>query len=178
MSEKKEKLLRVAERLFYQNGFHAIGLKRIISESDIAIMTLYNHFASKDDLIVEVLKRREQQYKKYLRRYLSDDKRLTLLNLAKGHADWLAEHQQCGCMFLRAKEEFGSDPDHPVVQLVNNHKESMVRLIQNMDETITDEDALQFTLLLEGATALSETTDPKVVGQQLLTMTNRVFLDS
>ena len=52
MSSKKEMLLNVAENLFYQHGFHSIGLKRIITDADIAIMTLYNHFDSKDDLPV------------------------------------------------------------------------------------------------------------------------------
>ena len=30
MSKKKQDLLEVAERLFYQHGFHGVGLKQII----------------------------------------------------------------------------------------------------------------------------------------------------
>jgi AcrR family transcriptional regulator len=173
LSKKKETLLLVAEKLFYQYGFHSIGLKRIITESDIAIMTLYNHFSSKNDLIVEILKRREQQYIGHLKNYLLNDKHSSFLNLAKGHADWLVENEQRGCMFLRAKEEFGGDPAHPVVQLVNRHKKAMMDFIQNLDAAITSEEVMQFTLLIEGSTALAELEDPKIVGNQLVVMTNR-----
>ena len=40
MSTKKEDLLVAAEQLFYQHGFHAIGLKAIVQEADVALMTL------------------------------------------------------------------------------------------------------------------------------------------
>ncbi|MGG3570893.1 TetR/AcrR family transcriptional regulator [Bacillus gobiensis] len=175
MSNKKESLLLVAEKLFYQYGFHSIGLKRIINESNIAIMTLYNHFNSKDDLIVEVLKRREQLYIGHLKHYLVNDRSSTFLKLAEGHADWLVKNERRGCMFLRAKEEFGGDPVHPIVELVNNHKEAMIDFILKIDAAITREKAMQLMLLLEGATALAETEDPNIVGIQLVDMTNRLF---
>lgn len=62
MSEKKKAILKTAERLFDKHGFHAVGMKQIIEEADVALMTVYNHFQSKEHLIVEVLKRREERY--------------------------------------------------------------------------------------------------------------------
>lgn len=56
MSIKKENLLKTAELLFYKYGFRGVGLKQIISEANVATMTLYNHFESKDHLVEEVLK--------------------------------------------------------------------------------------------------------------------------
>lgn len=132
MSSKKEMLLNVSEHLFYLHGFHAIGLKRIITDADVAIMTLYNHFASKDDLIVEVLLRREQRYLEQLRLYADNKAQSIFLNLAEGHAKWLMEHESRGCLFLRAKEEFGADPDHVVVQTVNAHKKHVMTLIKKV----------------------------------------------
>ena len=111
----------MSEDLFYRHGFHAIGLKRIITDADVAIMTLYNHFASKDDLIVEVLLRREQRYLEQLRFYADHKAESVFLHLAEGHAKWLMEHEARGCL-LRAKEEFGADPNHIIVQTVNEHK--------------------------------------------------------
>lgn len=43
-SEKREDVLNAAERLFYKHGFRGVGLKQIISEANVANMTLYNHF--------------------------------------------------------------------------------------------------------------------------------------
>ena len=57
-SLKKEALLDVAEKLFYEYGFRGVGLKQIIREANVANMTLYNHFSSKEQLVEEVLKQR------------------------------------------------------------------------------------------------------------------------
>jgi AcrR family transcriptional regulator len=37
-------------------GFRGVGLKQIIQEANVATMTLYNHFDSKDNLVEAVLK--------------------------------------------------------------------------------------------------------------------------
>lgn len=58
MSQKKQDILSVAERLFYEYGFKGVGLKQIIQEANVATMTLYNHFESKDNLVAQVLKQR------------------------------------------------------------------------------------------------------------------------
>ncbi|MCG1039814.1 transcriptional regulator, TetR family [Burkholderia sp. b14] len=47
MREKRQILLDTAARLFAQYGFHAVGIDRIIAESGIPKMTMYQHFASK-----------------------------------------------------------------------------------------------------------------------------------
>lgn len=60
MSQKKEDILNAAERLFYEHGFRGVGVKQIISEANVANMTLYNHFSSKEHLVEEVLKRRRK----------------------------------------------------------------------------------------------------------------------
>ena len=40
MSQKKQDILSVAERLFYEYGFKGVGLKQIIQEANVATMTL------------------------------------------------------------------------------------------------------------------------------------------
>lgn len=175
MSSKKEMLLNVSEDLFYRHGFHAIGLKRIITDAGVAIMTLYNHFSSKDDLIVEVLLRREQRYLEQLRLYADNKAQSVFLNLAEGHAKWLMEYEARGCLFLRAKEEFGADPDHIVVQTVNGHKKHVMTLIKKCDPQANDRNVMQFMLLLEGSTALAETENVKVVCRELIHMTQNSF---
>ena len=47
--QEKQDLLEVAERLFYEHGFRGVGLKQIIQEANVATMTLYNHFDSKEN---------------------------------------------------------------------------------------------------------------------------------
>lgn len=174
MSTKKEKLLETAEKLFYQFGFHAIGLKQIIKEADVALMTMYNHFQSKDELILEVLKRREQRYMAFLKKYVSNTDLNSPFDIVKGHADWLIENEQRGCLFLRAKEEFGGDPDHMVVKLADRHKQRLLHFTMDRVADMTEREALQVVLLCEGATALAETVGGKTAGDELLSLTERL----
>src|SRR4249919_1591565 len=58
-SEARQRILETADRLFYQEGVRAVGIDRIIAEAGVAKMSLYNHFSSKDDLILAVLTYRE-----------------------------------------------------------------------------------------------------------------------
>lgn len=54
----KERILRVADDLFYREGIRAVGIDRIIAESGVAKASFYRSFATKDDLIVAYLEHR------------------------------------------------------------------------------------------------------------------------
>ncbi len=54
----QERILRTADRLFYGQGIRAVGVDTIAAEIGISKRTLYNHFPSKDELIVAYLSRR------------------------------------------------------------------------------------------------------------------------
>src|SRR6187399_2615189 len=66
-SDAKQRILETADRLFYQEGVRAVGIDRIIAEASVAKMSLYNHFPSKDDLILAVLKYREEGVLEFFR---------------------------------------------------------------------------------------------------------------
>jgi len=53
-----ERILATADRLFYGKGIRAIGVDTIAAETGISKRTLYNHFPSKDALVLAYLRRR------------------------------------------------------------------------------------------------------------------------
>ena len=57
----KARILETADRLFYTQGIRAVGVDTIAAEIGISKRTLYNHFPSKDALIVAYLQRRNLQ---------------------------------------------------------------------------------------------------------------------
>ena len=57
-ASKRQQVVDKAGELFSLHGFHPVGIDRIIAEADVARMTLYHHFAGKDDLIKAVLEQR------------------------------------------------------------------------------------------------------------------------
>src|SRR5436190_23217771 len=53
----RERLLAVAADLFYRHGIRAVGVESIAEAAGTNKMTLYRHFASKDELVAEYLRR-------------------------------------------------------------------------------------------------------------------------
>src|SRR4051794_37518044 len=52
----RERLLAVAADLFYRHGIRAVGVEAIAEAAGTNKMTLYRHFASKDELVAEYLR--------------------------------------------------------------------------------------------------------------------------
>jgi AcrR family transcriptional regulator len=54
----QERILQTTDRLFYQHGLRTVGVDTIAAAVGISKRTLYNHYPSKDELIVAYLSRR------------------------------------------------------------------------------------------------------------------------
>ncbi len=60
ISEKvppRERIIAAARDLFYRHGIRAVGVEAIAEAAGTNKMTLYRHFASKDELVAECLRR-------------------------------------------------------------------------------------------------------------------------
>jgi AcrR family transcriptional regulator len=113
-SQARERILTTADRLFYNEGIHAIGIQRIIAESQVTRVTLYRHFPAKDDLISAYLERRAEYDRDQVAGIIDahpDDPRLALTELATAltRDDFAAMRR--GCPFINASAEFvGAHP--------------------------------------------------------------------
>lgn len=106
----REKMLQVAGGLFYEHGYRAIGIDRIIAEADVAKATFYNHFPSKDDLIVAWIEHAESQSRTLLDGL--EKSKAPLFDYADRMIG-IAEKSWCmGCTYQVSAAEF-SDPAHP-----------------------------------------------------------------
>src|SRR5215467_16160331 len=52
----RERILAVTADLFYRHGIRAVGVEAIAEAAGTNKMTLYRHFASKDELVAEYLR--------------------------------------------------------------------------------------------------------------------------
>lgn len=122
--DARQRILETAERLFYAEGIRAVGIDRIIAEAGVAKMTLYNHFASKDDLILAVLQLREQQvdamFTKSIERHARNGSD-RLNGFFTALQEWFDSRGFRGCSFINAAVEL-ADSNHPASQFSTAHK--------------------------------------------------------
>lgn len=52
--QTKEKIIRIAARLFFEKGYNATGINEILTKAEIPKGSFYFHFASKKDLAAKV----------------------------------------------------------------------------------------------------------------------------
>ncbi len=118
-SAKRDRLIDTAIELFNRDGYRATGIDKILAESGIAKMTLYNHFGSKDELILAALERRDARWRDWFRHAVerrAETPRGRLLAVFDALEEWFAQADFQGCMFMRAASEFCAcdDPIHAV----------------------------------------------------------------
>lgn len=123
-SNTRDKILRVAINLFYFHGFHAVGIDHIINEVGVTKTTFYNHFESKDELVLESVRLRDQWEREVWMRMIrerSDDPRGQLLAAFDVLHEWFNHKDFGGCLFINAAAQYPS-PNDPVHQIAADHK--------------------------------------------------------
>jgi AcrR family transcriptional regulator len=156
-SEARQRVLETAARLFYQEGIRAVGIDRIIAEAGVAKMTLYTHFPSKDDLILAVLKYREEGVLEFFRSAMERHGKKAGARLRAFFAalkEWFETPGFRGCAFQNAAAEL-ADPDHPGTEFVRGHKRRFAEFLRGLvEEAVGNAGAKAadaVTLLVEGA---------------------------
>ncbi len=118
MNQTRERLLGVALELFARNGFHAVGLDAVIGAAGVSKQTFYNHFESKDDLVLATLRLRRETEQRLFARLFHDlaggDPRAQLYAHIDVIQAWFRRAEWRGCICIRAASEFPlpNDPVH------------------------------------------------------------------
>ncbi|KKJ77071.1 TetR family transcriptional regulator [Kiloniella litopenaei] len=170
-SKKREHLVDVALGLFYAQGFHATGVEQIVSEAGVARMTLYKHFPSKDDLIIAVLERRDEQFREWLLNYMTKEEKPKdqILAMFDALELWFndkafPEHRFCGCLFINAAAEF-SDLKQLAHQVAARHKgvltQEILKIVEKTGFSHSEELAAELMLLKEGAIVTAQVSGDK-----------------
>ena len=154
---KRDDLIDAAMRVFCRNGFHSSGLSAVLQEGGISRMTLYNHFKSKDELVVAALRRRDEIFRNRMMKFVeakSDDPVQRLLAVFEYHEQWMNDRDFSGCMFINASAEF-SDAQCAARRVAADHKRDVITYLCSLCKacgfTQPMETAEQLSLLLDGA---------------------------
>ena len=170
----RDRVLRVAGELFYEHGFHAVGIDLIIERAAVAKATLYRHFPTKDDLIVAYLDDANQRFWSWLDR--AADPALppaeTLARVFDAVATLATSPACLGCTFQVTAAEF-PDHSHPghIVALAHKQavRERLYELAEAADAARPDELADGLLLLMDGAFAAARMYGPDNPGRHATT---------
>jgi len=163
-ASRKDDLVDAAKRVFSREGFHGSGIERVLAESGCAKMTLYNHFAGKDDLIVAALECASAERLAGIESSLTGSGAERVLSYFDALGTWFTTGTFAGCLFLNAAAEF-KDPAHPVRVVVREHAEKQLALLERLVAGAGVGEpgplASQLMLLAEGAVEMAKITgDP------------------
>src|SRR5262249_24037760 len=153
----RQRILAVAADLFYRHGIRAVGVEAIAEAAGTNKMTLYRHFASKDELVAEYLPclaaKTSAAWDKMAAQHLGDPRAQSRAWL-EDMANHVESGDQRGCPLANAAVEL-PEKDHPARRVIEAFKTAQRnRIIQlcaagdlAQPELLADE----LFLLLEGA---------------------------
>jgi AcrR family transcriptional regulator len=162
----RDRVLEAAGELFYRQGIRSVGVDEIVARADVAKMSLYRSFASKDELAATYLEANDARYWVWWDGIVArhpGDPRAQMRALFRGlvrrttSADWR------GCPFTNAATEF-PEPDHPARQVAERNKRELRRRFLDLAAALGAKRpaqlADQLVLLFEGAYSSAQTFGP------------------
>ncbi len=170
-ASKRDELVQNAMRAFYQGGFHAVGMDRLAKETGVSKTAIYKHFRTKDDLILAVLRLRDEQYRNWLVRRveaLASTPKDRLVAVFDALGEWFAEPSFKSCIFIKASSEF-QERGNPIHASSAEHKHLLFKYFSRLTNGMGADDpeglARQIQLLHEGAIVQAHLRDPRDVAQ-------------
>lgn len=157
----RERLLATAERLIYASSIQGTGVDAIVRESGTARKSFYLYFDSKEALVAEALRRRDERWMNWYEQGTLASAATPaeqLLGMFDVLRSWFTDGNYYGCAFLNAAGEIKS-PDNEIFKVSRMHKERLLEFIKQLCEQAgaRESDALsrQLLVLVDGAIAVA-----------------------
>lgn len=165
--------LDAAEHLFNERGVQAVGMDAIRAASGVSLKRLYQAYPSKADLLEAVLRRRDTSASARIEDFVAahTEPRARVLAVFDFLADWFAEPDFRGCVFLNTYGEMGG-VSRNVAAIARENKlglqSRLAELLAATDVPAAAGEALaaQLALLANGAMATAAVTGAPSTARQ------------
>ena len=172
----RDRLLAAAADLFYRHGIRAVGVEAIAEAAGTNKMTLYRHFASKDDLVAEYLRQSAKASEACWDRFekaFPGDALAQLREWLKEMAAHVASTDERGCPLANAAVEL-PEKGHPARRVIEEakaaHRLRLVDLCSSAGLSEPDMLADELDLLLEGARVTAQSVGSNGLDARLIRM--------
>jgi AcrR family transcriptional regulator len=163
----RDRILHTAYELFSRQGLHAVGVNSVVERSGVAKRTLYRHFASKDDLVVEFLRMREARWsREWLEREVearATSPQERLLAIFDVFHDWFQRDDLEGCSFINVLLEVPNraSPVHEAtVEHLANIRAYLAGLAGDAGIARPEDFARRWHILMKGSIVAAQEGDP------------------
>ena len=163
----RDRLLETADRLFYDEGIHNVGIDRVLEQSGVAKGSLYYNFSGKDELVRTYLHNRHARWAARIDEELATATAPSgkILAVFDALAELFAEPGFRGCTFINAAAE--AQPGSVEELATKDFRTWLHELFGNLvaEAGYPDKLAAQLVMLYDGANiSASMDHNPAVAG--------------
>jgi AcrR family transcriptional regulator len=162
----RERIVATARNLFHQHGIRGVGIDTIAEAAATNKTTLYRHFNSKDELIIECLRSRAEEGRQFWAEIeaSSPEDALAQLRFWVGRVAMRLVNDCRGCEFTNAAVEL-TEEDHPARKFVGDikteYRDWLAKLCRKAGIPRGELLADTLSLLLEGARTSRQSVGPE-----------------
>ncbi len=149
----RNQIVETASRLFYKQGYNGTGINQIIEEAGVAKASLYQHFHSKEDLLVEYLTLKGIETNTALKEQADKfgtprEKVLAIFDLL---AELSSQPEYYGCNFLNIVSELPVNSEK-IRAIIRKQKDDVRTMFANILKPVHKEKlADELYMLFDGA---------------------------
>ena len=170
----RQRILEAAADLFRRVGIRGVGVEALAEAAGTNKMTLYRHFASKDELVAEwvrgIVAQKEAEWDEIAAKHPGDPQ-AQLVDWSRRVAKKFAEMEERGSALGNALAEL-PEADHPARRVIDEHRvrehERVRALCREAGFPEPELAADQFYMMIEGAKACVQCIGLKRVGEHLM----------
>ena len=151
----RQRILDTAARLFYQQGYPLTGINQLIAEAGVAKASLYQHFRTKDELLLAYLQQVSQQWFGQVEEAVTagTTPKAQVLAVFDMLREFLVAVGFRGCNFQNALVQLAPE-EQEIRAFIQEHKNKISRVFAGLvaDAALAEE----LALLFEGALISSQ----------------------
>ena len=156
----RERLLTAADRLFYAEGVHTVGIDRLLEEAGVAKGSLFYNFSGKEELVGAYLEGRATQRRERIAAHQEgvSDPAEKILAMFDALAEAAASPTYNGCPFANANAE--ASPDGVEAQALHEFRAwlggEFHRLAEEAEVVDPESVGVRLQVLYDGAVSTSQ----------------------
>ena len=168
ISDKRERLIESASKLFHQAGFKDTSIADIAKDSGVPLGNVYYYFKTKEDLAAAVIEQRMEALKSEARKWDDNleprERLLSLLDMQESMKDQIAQY---GCPIGSMCQELDKERP-PVASEADGLMSWVLKWItlqfKEMGQTDADKYGLQMMSAIQGCSVVANALeDPKII---------------